>query len=166
MGTQAEKKKIKNLNGMSAKNAKEKLREIFAKGNPGASLNRVNRQFKNDYSITLLALCETWHRLRSQNKSVEVMIDAFASTVNQKNKINHLLSKTIAQQRTRLAQLESIVAARTTTRTPRGSEDKSETGQVKLSGVQDPVDAAQVVGGEQSDQQQAGPWAKVKAAKS
>jgi hypothetical protein len=48
-----------------------------------------------------------------------------------------------------IGKVSPILAANTTTLAPCGSEEKSETGRVKLSGVQDHADKAQVVGGEE-----------------
>lgn len=98
--------KKKHFDGLSPKNAKIKLREIFEKECQSITLNRANKKFLADYNIGLLAICETWHRLRSQNKAVEFMVLSFAETMSRKNKEKHALCGTIHDQRLRLAQLE------------------------------------------------------------
>lgn len=101
MGTQAQKKKL--FNGMSARNAKLKLMEIWGKENPDVPFNKMAKQFNSTYNIGFLATAEMWHRLRSQNKSVELMIQAFAEAIARRNEKNNNLSATIHNQRLELA---------------------------------------------------------------
>ncbi len=114
MGTAAQKKKL--FDGMSAKNAKKKIVEIWNRPVPKrqgfkrVNFNRVNKDFIKTHAISLLGLCETWHRLRAQNKTVELLIQTFASTIVTKNAKERQLVEAITQQRARLAQLEKIVA--------------------------------------------------------
>ncbi len=97
---------------MSCPNAKKKLVEIFKKENPTVNFNRVNKDFAKSYTLTLLAMCEMWHRMRSHNQSVEIMVHSFAQTIVTKNKKERELVETIHLQRERLAQLEKLVADR------------------------------------------------------
>lgn len=93
---------------MSQKNAKTKLSEIWAAAHPGGiTLNRAHKRFTSEYNMSLLAVCETWHRLRSQNKAVECMIQSFAETCARKNAANHALAERIALQRKTLERLQN-----------------------------------------------------------
>lgn len=106
MGVQAQRKRM--FDGMSARHAKVKLSEIWAKAHPGGvTLNRANKRFATEYNMGLLAICETWHRLRSQNKAVECMIHSFAETCMRKNATNHALGERIAAQRKQLEKLQN-----------------------------------------------------------
>jgi hypothetical protein len=139
MGSAAEKKRLNS--GMSVVNTRKRIAEIWLEKH-ATPFRQISRSFQSEHGITLYSLCEIWHTLRSKNRSVELMICSFAETITNKNALIKKLSNTIHLQRERLALLEKLTAAKTTTAAPRDSADDAEAGRVKLSGVQDHADGA------------------------
>ena len=110
MSTDSQRKKL--FDGLSPKAAKPALAEILAKGQSAIDLKAVDRDFKQVHAVSLLSVCETWHRLRSANQTVKILIQVFAEKVSRLNKEKAALGLRIREQRERLALLEKLVAER------------------------------------------------------
>ena len=85
------------LSGMPPKTARTRFIQIWGEANPGQDFIKTHGR--------VWPWMETWHRLRSANKTVEAMATAFAENLGRKNKEINRLSAIIHAQREELARL-------------------------------------------------------------
>lgn len=109
MGSSAQKKKL--FTAMSEANARRKMLEVFKVKIPRLKLRKHSQEFTRSYGISLWALFEMWHSLRSRTKALNDIAEAFAESCARKNVKIHQLETTINLQRKELAKAHQCIVS-------------------------------------------------------
>lgn len=94
--------KEKIMSGMSPRESRDKINEIFTLNNPGVN---IDERYPD-----IFVWMETWHRLRSHNETLDAVCTAFAAKVKKLNVDKHVLEQKIKNQKSEIGKMAKELA--------------------------------------------------------